>query len=114
MSPGKIYWAVFEDVPAHPVVIVSREELNRGESVVAVIVTSAQFERRAKLPNCVPISAGSFGLGKDCVIQAESIFSIRKSHLDLDAGPLGTLDDLTFRDVIRAIGHVLRSDCEPE
>ena len=28
-------------------------------------------------------------------------------------GPLGTLDDLALRDVIKAIGFVLESDCEP-
>lgn len=114
ITPGELYWADFEDVPPHPVVVVSREELNRGDSVVAVLITSAHFERRSRLPNCVPIAAGSFGLGKDCVAQAETIFSIRKAHLDLDAGPIGMLDEETFRALIRAIGHVLRSDCEPE
>jgi mRNA-degrading endonuclease toxin of MazEF toxin-antitoxin module len=79
-----------------------------------VIITSARFDARSRLPNCVPIRAGSFGLAKDCVAQAETIFSIRKALLDLDDGPIGSLDDETFRDLIRAIGHVLRSDCEPE
>ncbi len=35
------------------------------------------------------------------------------SHLDLAAGPLGIVDDVAFRDVIKAIGYVMDSECEP-
>jgi hypothetical protein len=31
----------------------------------------------------------------------------------LNRGPRGMLDPARFRDVIKAIGHVLGSDCEP-
>jgi hypothetical protein len=36
---------------------------------------------------------------------------LRKSDLDSDI--VGTLDPLRMREIIRAIGHVLDSDCEP-
>lgn len=31
---------------------------------------------------------------------------------DLDAGPVGLLDEAALRNVIKAIGYVLSSDCE--
>jgi mRNA-degrading endonuclease toxin of MazEF toxin-antitoxin module len=95
----------------HPVVVVSREELNRGDRVVAVLCTSQKFAVRSVLPHCVPLRAGQFGLGKDCVAQCENIFLVAKDSLD--ATPIGALSDVVFRDVIKAIGHVFDSDCEP-
>jgi mRNA-degrading endonuclease toxin of MazEF toxin-antitoxin module len=65
------------------------------------------------LPNCVPFRAGQFGFTSDCVAQCENILSIEKSQLDLAAGPVGILDDGALREVIKAIGYVIESDCEP-
>jgi len=61
----------------HPVVVVSREELNRGKDVVAAVITSAQFTVRSGLANCVPLQAGQFGMTKDCVIQGETAGPLR-------------------------------------
>jgi mRNA-degrading endonuclease toxin of MazEF toxin-antitoxin module len=74
---GEIYFYSDPRIPLHPGVVVSREELNRGDRVVVAIVTSSRFAVRSNLPNCVPIKAGSFGLTKDCVVQGESIFNDR-------------------------------------
>ena len=41
------------------------------------------------------------------------MLTIDKSQLDVATGPVGMLDDISLRDVIKAIGHVLESDCEP-
>jgi len=41
------------------------------------------------------------------------MLSIEKSQLELSTGAIGVLDDMTLRDVIKAIGHVIESDCEP-
>jgi mRNA-degrading endonuclease toxin of MazEF toxin-antitoxin module len=68
---------------------------------------------RSKLPNCVPFEAGQFGVTTDCVAQCENVLSIDKMQIDLDAGPIGVLDSLALRDVIKAIGYVIESDCEP-
>jgi hypothetical protein len=43
----------------------------------------------------------------------ENVLSIDKSQLDLAAGPVGFLDDVALRDIIKAIGFVMESDCEP-
>ena len=94
-------------------VVVSREELNRGDRVVAAIITSAKFAVRSKLANCVALKAGQFGMSKDCVVQGESLFNAPTLHIDLATGPIGKLDDLTLREVVRAVGYVMDSDCEP-
>jgi mRNA-degrading endonuclease toxin of MazEF toxin-antitoxin module len=95
------------------VVIVSREELNRGKYVVAALITSAQFAVRSKLAKGVPLQAGQFGMTKDCVIQGETAGPLRVARMDVVSGPVAKLDDITFRDVIRAVGYVMDSDCEP-
>ena len=111
--PGEIYLAD-TDAGKRPAVIVSREELNRGRWVVAVLITSAHFAVRSTLPHCVPFRAGEFGLTKDCVAQAETITYLAISDLDIDAGVLGVLDATRMRDMIRSVGNIMGSDCEPE
>lgn len=113
IQPGEIYMADFLQAGPHPVIVVSREELNRGNYALVVVCTSARFAVRSTLPNCVPFRVGQFGFFADCVAQCENILSIEKSQLDLAAGPLGRLDDVALRDVIKAIGYAIESDCEP-
>jgi mRNA-degrading endonuclease toxin of MazEF toxin-antitoxin module len=111
MNPGEIYMADLGEATPHPVIIVSREELNRGDRAVAVLCTSQKLAIRATLPHCVPFQSGQFGFTKDCVAQCENIFLVEKASLDPNL--IGVLDDVALRDVIKAIGHVIDSDCEP-
>ena len=111
--PGEIYNGEFDQAGSHPVVVLSREPLNRGRYVLVVFCTSARFSVRRTLPNCVPFRAGQFGFTSDCVAQCDNIVSIEKSDLDLDGGPMGVLDELAMRDVIKTVGYVIESDCEP-
>lgn len=113
LRPGEIYWANLVDGGRRPIVVVSREELNRGHSVVGVGVTSSKLELRRQLRNCLPLRAGQFGLTKDCVAQAESISVFDLAHVDLDSGPLGKLDSQAMRDLIHVVGYMIDSDCEP-
>src|ERR1700740_187218 len=113
IQPGAIYMADFGPAGPHPVIVVSREELNRGHYALVVVCTSARFAVRSQLASCVPFRAGQFGFTADCVAQCENILSIEKSQLDLAAGPVGIRDDLVLRDVIKALGHLIESDCEP-
>jgi len=112
IRPGEIYLADTEG-GKRPAVIVSREELNRGHWVVAVLITSTQFATRSTLPHCVPFRVGEFGLTKDCVAQAEAITYIAVSDLDMSLGVVGVLDETRMRDRIRAIGNMMGSECEP-
>ena len=103
--------ADFGEATPHPVIVVSRQELYRGDRVVVVLCTSQKFALRSTLAHCVPFKAGQFGFSKDCVAQCENIFLVDKDSLE--AHPTGVLDDVALRDVIKAIGHVIDSDCEP-
>ncbi len=111
MKPGEIYLADLGEAAPHPVIVVSRESLNRGDRVVAVLVTSQKYALRSTLPHCIPFTAGQFGFTKDCVAQCENVLLVAKDSLD--PTPIGVLDDVTMRDVVKAIGHVIDSDCEP-
>ena len=99
IQPGEIYMAGFGPAGPHPVIVVSREELNRGRYALAVVCTSARFAVRSKLSNCVA--------------QCENILSIDQSQLDLATGPIGTLDAAALQNVIKSIGYVIKSDCKP-
>jgi mRNA-degrading endonuclease toxin of MazEF toxin-antitoxin module len=111
MNPGEIYMADLGEAVPHPIIVVSREELNRGNRVVAVLCTSQKFAVRSTLPHCVPFQAGQFGFSKDCGAQCENLFLVDKASLD--PNPIGVLSDVAQRDVVKAIGHVIDSDCEP-
>jgi mRNA-degrading endonuclease toxin of MazEF toxin-antitoxin module len=114
MEPGEIYLADFPEAGPHPVIVVSREELNRGHYALVVVCTSARFAVRSQLASCVPFHAGQFGFTADCVAQCENILSIDKRQLDrAGAGRIGALDEMAWREVVKAIGYVVGSDCEP-
>lgn len=113
MQPGELYWADLPNAPRHPALVLSRENLNRGREVLVAMLTSARFEERRHHPNCVPLMAGTAGLTKDCVVQAQAVFAVDRSDLDVADGPLGILDETIMRDVIHAIGYVLDAECEP-
>jgi mRNA-degrading endonuclease toxin of MazEF toxin-antitoxin module len=112
IRPAEVYMADFAEAGPHPVIVLSREELNRGRYALVVVCTSARYAVRSQLPSCVPFRAGDFGFTADCVAQCENLLSIELSQLDLSDGPIGMLDDMAFRDVIKAIGYVMDSDCE--
>src|SRR5204862_4293570 len=97
IKPGEIYLADFDQAGPHPVIVVSREDLNRGRYALVVVCTSARFSVRSQLPNCVPFRAGDFGFTADCVAQCENMLSIDKAQLDLATGSIGMLDDVRLR-----------------
>lgn len=113
IEPGEVYIADFPEAGPHPVIVVSRESLNRGRYALVVVCTSSRFEVRSQLPSCVPFRAGQFGFTTNCVAQCENILSIDKAQLDTSAGPIGVLDAMALREVIKAVGYVIGSDCEP-
>lgn len=113
IQPGEIYIADFDLGGRHPIIILSREELNRGRYVLAVVCTSARFAIRQTLPNCVPFRSGQFGFTSDCVAQCENVLSLDKAQIEFSSGPFGMLDEASLRDVVRAVGYVMNADCEP-
>jgi hypothetical protein len=57
--------------------------------------------------------AGEFGFTDDCVAPCENLLSIDQAQLDLVGGPRGVLDSAALRNVVKAIGYVIESNCEP-
>ena len=113
IRPGEVYMADFGPAGSHPVIVTSRESLNRGRYALVVPYTSSRFSVRSTLANCVPFRAGEFGFTVDCVAQCENMLSIDQAQIDVRAGPTGELDGAAFRNVVRAIGFVIQSQCEP-
>jgi len=112
-KPGEVYFADTGTDVRHRVVVVSREELNRGKYVIALIFTSENYELRSRLKNCLPISKERKGFNEDCVAQAETIGIYFKDQLDMSEPPLTTLTDEEMQGLIRAIGYVIDADCYP-
>lgn len=94
-------------------VIVSQEEFNRGNYVMAAPITSAKFEQRSRLPNCVPLSSRIPGITRDCVIQGEGTTLVEKERFLQNAMPVGALDGAARMQLVRAIGHVIGGECIP-
>ncbi|QDV35229.1 type II toxin-antitoxin system PemK/MazF family toxin [Tautonia plasticadhaerens] len=65
IRPGEVHITDFEQAGSHPVIVVSREPLNRGRYALVIVCTSARFAFRRTLPNCVPFQAGRFGFSAD-------------------------------------------------
>jgi len=107
LRPGDIYSIPLD----HPVIVISREELNRGDYVLVVPVTSGKFESRKDLENCVPFSPGEFGFEKHCVAQAEMVSWLFKTDLDLEHGRMGRLTDEALGEVVEAVGYVMGAKC---
>jgi len=111
MNPGEIYWADLEFAGRRPVIVLSRESLNRGHTVVAIPCTTQNVEKRSKYPNCVTFRLGEFGFTEPTVAQCENVQIIEKQLLD--PAPIGRVSDESLRDLIRALGYVVDADCEP-
>jgi mRNA-degrading endonuclease toxin of MazEF toxin-antitoxin module len=110
LRPGEIYYADFGDDDRHRVVIVSREELNRGTYAVTVPFTSKKFEIRSNLPSCVVFFAGEFGCTENCVARADQLTTMHLSEIQLHRGLIAKLDDEKFQEIIQAIAYVLNAD----
>lgn len=111
-TPGEIWYGFAGATERKRVIIVSREELNRGGYVGMVPITLKKYGLRKNLRNCVPLAAGRFGLTENSVAQAENLTLVEYSDLDCEAGPIARVDVVTMRAVVKAIGYVIGSDCD--
>lgn len=93
-----------------PVVIVSRDDLNRSHSVVAMPCYSQQLEKRSRLKYCVLLCAGDGNLGKDCVVKADEISYLEKTELDLARGAVGRLKPEKMAQIMAALRYVVRDE----
>ena len=113
VRPGEIYLLFEDEGKRRPVVVISREELNRGNYLLVVPLTTSRLEIRKGLPNTVLLKRSKHGIRKDSIAQAEMISCVSKDELLLTEGPISALDGETFRGLVRAVGYVMSADCEP-
>lgn len=86
-----------------PVVIVSRDDLNGGHSVLAVPFYSQQLDKRSQQAWCAFFAAGEGGLSKDCVAKTDQVSVIDKLDLELQSGPVGIFDDAQIQRLMTAL-----------
>ena len=58
IRPGEIYMADFGPAGPHPVIVVSREDLNRGHYALVVVCTSARFRCTQQAVELRAVSSG--------------------------------------------------------
>ncbi|MEX0718842.1 MAG: type II toxin-antitoxin system PemK/MazF family toxin [Planctomycetaceae bacterium] len=90
-----------------PIVIVSRNRLNGGHSVLAIPFYSQQLAKRVAQEWCVAFDRGDGGLDKPCVAKCDQLSLIDKLDIDLAAGPIGTFDAQQMRRLIDAVKWAL-------
>jgi len=71
-----------------PVVVVSRDAINRFSPIVIVVPATDLGNKKKILPSHVKVAAGSGGLTLDSVILCEQVRSIAKTRLTTHMGRL--------------------------
>ena len=111
-KPGEIWAATLpEDTKPRPVMVVSREELNRGDTVAVIPFTSQRLDERRDRPNCVPFACGEANLDRECVAQADQIQRLFTFELE---SQIGVVPVEKMAEVVAALGYALAASCEPE
>lgn len=86
-QPGEVYLADIFEGGVRPVVIVSREQLNRGGLFLAVPTTSSRVVERRRYRNYVSLPAGAGGLRDDSVAVTHLVQPVRATFLREPWGP---------------------------
>ncbi len=101
------------DGKARPVLVVSRDALNRGHSLLVVPFYSQQLDQRSTLPWCSLFQIGEGGLDRKCVAKADELSRIDKLLVDLAAGPIGQFNPAQMGRVVEAMLWALQLDRDP-
>lgn len=56
------------------------------------------------------MSAGQFGLDKDCVAKGDEVSLIDKTDIDVARGPLGRLNAEFMDKIVKAVRYAIRCD----
>jgi mRNA-degrading endonuclease toxin of MazEF toxin-antitoxin module len=117
MKQGEIYLVdLFGDGRSRPVIVVSANRFNGGNSIVVIPLTTRNIPLKRELDNVVYFRAGEFGLDRDSVAQCEQISRIPKYYIGEDGmvEPLGSLDPDAWAAVVSAIGSAIGAVCNPD
>ena len=98
--PGEVHLADLFEGGMRPVIIVSREQLNRGTLYLGVPVTSSRVEERRRYANYVFLSAGAGGLRVDSVAVTHLVQPVRSEFL---RERWGTLPDTALQRLLLAL-----------
>lgn len=94
MVRGDVYQAVLdpsqgsEQAGTRPVVVVSRDAINRSSPVVVVVPLTGRENKNRILPSHVELRAGEGGLDKDSVALCEQVRAISVARLKKNIGHL--------------------------
>ena len=89
-----------EQAGTRPVVIVSRDAINKNSFVIVVVPLTKVANVKRSYPNNVTVAAGEGGLTFDSVLSGGQVRAIAKSRL---LGQRGTLTADTIQQVDRAL-----------
>jgi len=89
-----------EQAGVRPVVIVSRDAINKNSSVIVVVPLTSATNVKRNYPNNVNIAAGEGGLTVDSVLLGGQVRAIAKTRL---LRQRGSLSDDTMQAVDRAL-----------
>ena len=107
---GDVFYAPFGEGKPRPVVVVSRDDLNRGDYVVVVPFTTQKLENRGVLQFCVLFKAGESGLAQDCVAKTDEITFVSVTELDWKRGRVGRVLAARMKEIVRAVRYMIRDD----
>jgi len=112
---GEIYRLKADSVgKRRPILIISRTELNGGETVVAVPFWGSQVTRRQSQRSCVLFQEGEYGLDKTCVAKSDDVTMVSIRNIDNSTGVVGIVDDKKMAEVERAIAFTLHLELKSE
>ena len=81
VSPGDVYLTDIFEGGTRPVIVVSREQLNRGGLYLIVPVTSSRVGERRRYANYVFLPAGAGGVRDDSVAVTHLVQPVRLEML---------------------------------
>lgn len=106
MIRGDVYWAVLdptegsEQAGTRPVIIVSRDALNRNSPIVVVVPLTDRKNKGTLYPSHAEIKCGEGGVAMDSVALCEQVRSVSKGRLK---NQIGHLPAPRMADVITAL-----------
>jgi mRNA-degrading endonuclease toxin of MazEF toxin-antitoxin module len=100
MAPGEIHLADVFEGGLRPVVVVSREELNRGDLCLAVPITTSRVAERRGFANYVFLQSGTGGLRADSVAVCHLVQPVRAAFFK---ERWGRLPAATLAQIVSAI-----------
>lgn len=104
LLPGELYLTDIGSTQDRRVVVVSREQLNRGTFVFVVPFTTGRLAERRLLSNCAEFGAGDYSvIDRPCVAQADTLQPVRP---DMLRGPFDRLSANDLNRVLAAIAAV--------